>query len=95
MGRVFALIEGGQGLTKECGTQRETSAAQVYGWSTCVDTVVKEMVQVLRETTRLPVRENSGSWNPLDSSDAKTLFILLVPQTASPSSWILPEGHDR
>ena len=33
---------------------------------------------------RLPVRENPYSWNPLDSTNDKTLFILLVPQTASP-----------
>ena len=59
-------------------------AVQVYGWSTCVDTIIREMVQVLRNTTGLPVRENAFSWNPLDSTDDRTLFILLVPQTASP-----------
>lgn len=39
---------------------------------------------MLGRTTGLPVRENPFTWNPLDSTDDQTLFILLVPQTASP-----------
>ena len=58
-------------------------AVQVYGWSTCVDPIIKELVQTLKDTTDLPVRDNPYSWDPLDSTDDKTLFILLVPQTVS------------
>ena len=56
---------------------------QVYGWSTSVGAIVTELATVLRGTVGLPVREHQSVWNPLDSTDDKTLFILLTPQTVS------------
>lgn len=58
-------------------------AVQVYGWSTCVDTIVKEFVKVLQDTTDLPVKANPYTWNPLDSTDDRTLFILMIAQTVT------------
>ena len=56
---------------------------QVYGWSTSVGAIVTELATVLRRTVGLPVREHQSIWDPKDSTDDKTLFILLTPQTVS------------
>ena len=56
---------------------------QVYGWSTSVGAVVTELATVLRRTVGLPVRDQQSVWNPADSTDVTTLFILLTPQTVS------------
>ena len=57
--------------------------AQVYGWSTSVGAIVTELATVLRGTVGLPVREQQSIWDPRDSTDDRTLFILLTPQTVS------------
>ena len=56
---------------------------QVYGWSTSVGAIVTELATVLRSTVALPVREQQSIWDPKDSTDDNTLFILLTPQTVS------------
>ena len=56
---------------------------QVYGWSTSVGAIVTELATVLRRTVDLPVREQQSTWDPADSTDDTTLFILLTPQTVS------------
>ena len=45
--------------------------------------IVKELAAVLRRTVDLPVREQQSTWEPADSTDDTTLFILLTPQTVS------------
>ena len=56
---------------------------QVYGWSTSVGAIVTELAAVLRRTVDLPVRDQQSIWDPADSTDDTTLFILLTPQTVS------------
>ena len=60
-----------------------TVHVQVYGWSTSVGAIVSELATVLRRTVDLPVREQQNIWDPADSTDDTTLFILLTPQTVS------------
>ena len=73
-------------LVRICGRPCDGHAhvhVQVYGWSTSVGAIVTELATVLRSTVALPVREQQSIWDPKDSTDDKTLFILLTPQTVS------------
>ena len=70
-------------LGLQAGRQCIEVRVQVYGWSTSVGAIVTELAAALRRTVGLPVRENQSIWDPRDSTDDKTLFILLTPQTVS------------
>lgn len=74
---------GGAWCLWSAGWQCIAVHVQVYGWSTSVGAIVTELATVLRRTVALPVREHQSIWNPADSTDDKTLFILLTPQTVS------------